>query len=115
MKSTAEYAPMIKKWYPTSYVVAQKWYKHSTRTDTIKCYIHYTIAYWKSMSLVNLKNSLPWYNQSHPVPCLENDEVKVLWVIPWHLEKCLRSSAIKPDMSVLDKMTKKWYIIEGTV
>ena len=55
MKSTAECAPMIKKRYPTSYVVAQKWHKHSTRIDTIECYDHYTIAYRKSMSLVNLK------------------------------------------------------------
>ena len=33
----------------------KKWHKHSTRTDTIECYDQYTIAYWKSMSLVNLK------------------------------------------------------------
>ena len=51
----AEYALMIKKRYPTSYVVAQKWHKHSSRTGTIECYDHYTTAYWKSRSFVNLK------------------------------------------------------------
>ena len=36
-------------------LVAQKCHKHSTRTDTIECYDHYAIAYWKSMSLMILK------------------------------------------------------------
>ena len=61
------------------------------------------------------ENSLPWYKQSHPVPCLENDKAKVLWDIPYNLEKGPRNGANKPDMSVLDKMNKDWYIIEGTV
>ena len=59
--------------------------------------------------------SLPWYKQSHPVPCLENEKAKVLWEIPWHLEKCPRNGANKPDMSVLDKVNKEWFIIEWTV
>ena len=46
---------------------------------------------------------------------MENDTAKVLWYIPWHLGKCTRKGAIKPDKSVLDKMNKEWYIIEGTV
>ena len=61
------------------------------------------------------KYSQPWYKQSHPVPCLENDKAKILWDIPWHLEKCPRNGANKPDMSVLDKVKKEWFIIEGTV
>ena len=36
----------------------------------------------------SLKLSLPWYRQSHPVPCLENGKAKVQWDIPWHLGKC---------------------------
>ena len=39
------------------------------------------------------ENSLLWYKQSQPVPCLENDKAKVLWDIPWHLEKCPRNGA----------------------
>lgn len=97
IKSTSEYAPMIKKQYPTSYVVAEKWHKHSTRKDTTECYDHYTIAYWKSMSLVNLKTLY-----------LGVSKAKVLWDIPWHLEKCPRNGANKPDMSVLDKMNEEW-------
>ena len=41
--------------------------------------------------------SQPWYKQSHPVPCLENDKAKILWDILWHLEKCPRNGANKPD------------------
>ena len=51
----ALYALIIKKRHPISDVVVKKRHKHSIRTDTIECYDHYTIAYWKSMSLVNLK------------------------------------------------------------
>ena len=40
---------------------------------------------------------------------------KVLWDIPWHLEKCPKNGANKPDISVLDKVNKEWFIIEGTV
>ena len=53
--------------------------------------------------------------QSHPVPCLENEKAKVLWDIPWHLEKSPRNGANKPEMSVLDKVNKEWFIIEGTI
>ena len=59
--------------------------------------------------------SLQWYKQSHPVPCLENEKAKVLWDIPWHLGKCPRNGANKPDIIVLDKVYKEWFIIEGTV
>ena len=59
--------------------------------------------------------SLPWYKQSHPVPCLENEKAQVLWNIPWHLEKCPRNGANKPDISALDEVNKEWFIIEGTV
>ena len=38
-----------------------------------------------------------------------------MWDIPWHLEKFPRNGTHKPDMNVLDKMNKNWYIIEGTM
>ena len=54
----------------------------------------------------------PWYKQSHSVPCLE--KAKVLWDIPWHLEKCPRNGANKPVVNVFDKVNKERFIIEGT-
>ena len=80
----------------------------------IKCYDHCTTVYWKKYEFSESQYSQPWYKQSHPVPCLENDKAKILWDIPWHLEKCPRNGANKPDMSVLDKVKKEWFIIEGT-
>ena len=61
------------------------------------------------------ENSLPWYKQSRSVQCLKNEKAKVLWGIPWYLEKWPRIGANKPDTSVLDKINKNWYIIEGTM
>ena len=85
---------MIKKRHLT-YLCGSSKMAHSIRTDKYECYDHYTKAYWKSMSLEESENYLPWYKQSHPVPCLENDKAKVLWDIQWHLEKCPRNSANK--------------------
>ena len=65
--------------------------------------------------LTESQSSQPWYKQSHPVPCLENDKSKVLWDIPLHLERCPRNGANKPDISALDKVNKEWFIIEGTI
>ena len=39
----------------------------------------------------------------------------LLWDIPWQLEKCLKDSANKPDISVLDKKNKEWCLVEGTI
>ena len=58
---------------------------------------------------------LPWYKHSHPVPCLENEKAKVLWDIPWHLEKYSRNGANKHDTIVPDKVNKERFIVEGTV
>jgi hypothetical protein len=57
----------------------------------------------------------PWYKQSHPQPSQENDNAKILWDIPWRLERCPRDGANKPDISVLDKKNKEWTLIEGTI
>ena len=59
--------------------------------------------------------SSPWYKQSIPQPSEENDEVKILWNIPWHLKKAPRNGSNKPDISVLDKKAKECILIEGTV
>ena len=48
------------------------------------------------------------------VLCLEDEKAKVLWDIASG-KKCPWNGANKPDMSVLDKVKKKWFIIEGTV
>ena len=52
--------------------------------------------------------SLPWprYKQTPPQPCQENNQVKILWDIPWHLEQAPKDGANRPDISVLDKTTR---------
>ena len=59
--------------------------------------------------------SNPWYKQFYPQPSQENNEAKILWGIPWKLEKCPMNGANRPDISVLDKKNKEWIIIEGTI
>ena len=48
--------------------------------------------------------------QSYPQPSQEN-EAKILWDIPWKLEKCPMNGANRPDISVLDKKNKEWTTI----
>lgn len=110
-KLIIEYVTMIKKQYLTYCVVAPKWHRHYTRTDLIKRDDHFTTVLEKN-EFSESQFFQPWYKQSHPVPCLE--KAKVLWDIPWHLEKFPRNGANKPDVNVLDKMNKEWFIIEGT-
>ena len=57
----------------------------------------------------------PWYVQSHPQPSKENNQAKILWDIPWQLEKCPKNGANKPDISILDKKNKLWSLVEGTI
>ena len=57
----------------------------------------------------------PWYMQSHPQPNKENNQAKILWDIPWQLEKCPKNGANKPDISILDKKNKVWSLVEGTI
>ena len=59
--------------------------------------------------------SSPWHMQSHPQPSKENKEAKILWDIPWQLEKCPKDGANKPDISILDKKNKEWSLVEGTI
>ena len=81
----------------------------------IKCYDHYTRVYWKNTNLVNLNTLNRGMSKATRFQGLENDKAKILWDIPWHLGKCPRNGAKKPDMSVMDKVKKEWFIIEGTV
>ena len=59
--------------------------------------------------------SSPWYMQLHPQPSQENSEAKILWDIPWQLEKCPKDGANEPDISILDKKNKEWSLVEGTI
>ena len=59
--------------------------------------------------------SSPWHMQSHPQPSKENNEAKILWDIPWQLEKCPKDGANKPDISIPDKKNKEWSLVEGTI
>ena len=57
----------------------------------------------------------PWYVHSHPQPSKENNKAKILWDIPWQLEKCPKNGANKPDISMLDMKNKEWSLVEGTI
>ena len=45
----------------------------------------------------------------------ENNEAKILWDIPWQLEKCPKNGANKPDINILDKKNKEWSLVKGTI
>ena len=59
--------------------------------------------------------SSPCHMQSHPQPSKGNNEAKILWDIPWQLEKCSKDGANKPGISILDNKTKEWALVEGTM
>ena len=84
---------MIKKRHPTSLCgsskMAQTLYKN--RHDRMLRPLYQTTL--EKYEFSESENYLPWYKQSHPVPCLENDKAKVFWDIPWDLEKCSKNSA----------------------
>ena len=42
-------------------------------------------------------------------------QAKILWDMPWQLEKCPKNGANKPDISILDKKNKAWSLVEGTI
>ena len=70
----------------------------------IKCYDHYTTVYWKNTNLVNLNT-------------LNRGISKATRFHVWKMIKrtSCRIFHNKPDMSMLDKVKKEWFIIEGTV
>ena len=53
----------------------------------------------------------PWYMQSHPQPSKKKNVAKILWDIPWQLEKCPKNGANKPDISILDRKNEEWCLV----
>ena len=57
----------------------------------------------------------PWYLQKPPTAVVENDEAKIYWDVPFHLQKAPQNGANKIDMSLYDKRNNSWTLLEGTV
>ena len=57
----------------------------------------------------------PWYQQSLRRAVLENEKAKIYWNVPFILEKPPEDGANKRDVSVHDKETNIWTLLEGTV
>ena len=60
-------------------------------------------------------NNKPWYKQKPPTPREENADSKILWDIPIHIDKAHQNGANRPDITVQDKVEKRFVLIEGTV
>ena len=58
---------------------------------------------------------LPWYKQTPPQPCQKGNQVKILWDIPWQVEKAPKLGAKRPDIKALGKNNKEWILVEGNV
>ena len=74
---------------------------------------HYTKAYWESISLVNLKAiylGISKVTQFHVWRMIKRKYCGIFHGI-WKNAP----ETVPTDMSVLDKMNKKWYIMDGTV
>lgn len=91
--------------------LAQSYYKfrHDRMLRPIYHYLLHKYEFDES------NHNKPWYKQDLPSPCVENSKAKILWDIPWLIEKCPQNGANKPDISVQDKTSKEWLIIEGTI
>jgi len=57
----------------------------------------------------------PWHQQRQPQSVLENTNSKILWNVPFTLEKAPINGANRIDMAVWDKTTNEWTLLEGTV
>ena len=57
----------------------------------------------------------PWYQQSIPAAVVENEKAKIIWDLPFHLDKAPENGANRIDMAVLDKGKKTWILVEGTI
>ena len=60
-------------------------------------------------------HSRPWYEQSLPLPVVENERAKIMWDLEFHLQKAPQNHANKIDMAIYDKERKQWLLLEGTV
>ena len=46
---------------------------------------------------------------------MENENAKILWDVPFQLQKAPENGANKIDMAVYNKQTNNWTLLEGTV
>ena len=46
---------------------------------------------------------------------MENENAKILWDVPFQLQKAPKNGANKIDMAVYDKQTNNWTPLEGTI
>ena len=60
-------------------------------------------------------NDKPWNQQRPPSAVMENENAKILWDVPFELPKAPENEANKIDMTVYNKQTNNWTILEGTV
>ena len=60
-------------------------------------------------------NEKPWYQQRPPSAVMENGNAKILWDVPFQLQKAPENGANKIDMAVYNKQTNNWTVLEGTV
>ena len=95
--------------------IAQSLYK--TRHDKMLCPVyHALLEKYKCTCMVSMNLIILLHGMcTHPQPSKENKEAKILWDIPWQLEKCPKDGANKPDISILDKKNKEWSLVEGTI
>lgn len=74
-------------------------------------------VYHQLLYMYNFESDIakPWYKQKVPSASEENEDSKVLWDIPIHIDKAPSNGCNKPDITVYDTMSKKIILIEGTV
>ncbi|XP_020907425.2 uncharacterized protein LOC110245482 [Exaiptasia diaphana] len=91
--------------------IAQTLYKarHDKLLRPLYHYLLYKYRFQES------DHSKPWYQQRLPEGKIENDHAKILWDVPFYLERAPKDGANKPDIAVLDKDNNTWILIEGTV
>ena len=67
--------------------------------------------------MLSLKNmdSMNLITLLHGTCNLIPSQAKILWDIPWQLEKCPKNGANTPDINLLDKKNKVWSLVEGTI
>ena len=104
---------MIKKQHPTSLCGSSKMAQTLYKNSHDQMLRHYTKAYWESISLVNLKAiylGISKVTQFHVWRMIKRKYCGIFHGI-WKNAP----ETVPTDTSVLDKMNKKWYIMDGTV
>ena len=85
--------------------IAQSLYK--TRYDKMLRPVYHALL--ENMDAMNLIIVL------HGTCNLILSQAKILWDIPWQVEKCPQDGANKPEISILDKKNKEWSLVKGTI